>query len=69
MLVRGGEGETVTCPVFKGENEADGTIQDRKNDQLENPSTSSDVDFRFSSQLSSRHNFLTADSLSCGEVK
>ena len=34
------------CLVFKGENQVDGTSQDRKNDQLKNPSTSLDVKFR-----------------------
>ena len=45
MIVRGGGGGTVMGPVFKGENQADGAIRNRKNDRIENPSTSSDADF------------------------
>ena len=36
----------VVCLVFKGENQVDGMIRDRKNDQVENPSTSLDAKFR-----------------------
>ena len=46
MIVRGGGGGgTVMYGVFKGENCIDGTIHDRRNDQLENPSTSLDAKF------------------------
>ena len=45
-LLEGEGGGGVMRLVFKGENQVDGTIQDRKNDQLENPSTSLDVRFR-----------------------
>ena len=34
------------APIFKRENHADGAIQNRKNDQIENPSTSLDAKFR-----------------------
>ena len=47
----------VTGPIFEGENEANGMIQDRKNDQLKNLSTSSDVNFLLVRDCRSRHNF------------
>ena len=45
MCLEGEGGGTVKVPVFRGEIEVDSRIQDRKNDQFENPSTSSDADF------------------------
>ena len=42
----GGGGGGVMCLVFKGKNQVEGTSKDRNNDQLKNPSTSLDVEFR-----------------------